>query len=108
MYQIAMDACQQAGFIPNISFSSHRIDSIIDIITNQHCVALLMDRHVMMPEHGPTQIDVPWTTVPITPLIQSQISICYRADKPLSKTAQLFVDFCTANLFKNKGTEPIS
>ena len=28
MYQMSMDACQNAGFIPDIIFTSHRIDSI--------------------------------------------------------------------------------
>ena len=100
MHQIAMDACQQAGFIPSVIFTSHRIDSILDIITNQNCVALLMNQHIELPENGPTQVNTPWVAVPITPTIQSQISICYRADRPLSKTAQLFIDFCTANIFE--------
>ena len=43
MYQIAMDACQNANFIPDIIFTSHRIDSILDMVANQNCVALLMD-----------------------------------------------------------------
>ncbi len=101
MYHITMDVCQQAGFVPNIIFSSHRIDSLIDMVTNQNCVALLMDQHILMPENGPRQVGIPWTAVPITPNIQTQISVCYRADKPLSKTGQLFVDLLTENLFGN-------
>lgn len=46
MYQIAMDACQNANFVPNIVFTSHRIDSILDIVVSQNCVALLMDAHI--------------------------------------------------------------
>ena len=99
MYQLCIDACQQAGFIPDIIFTSHRIDSIIDMVTNQNCIALLMDQHVDMPKNGPKQINLPWTTVKVTPTIQSQVSLCYKADRPLSKTAQLFVDFCTESLF---------
>lgn len=102
MYQIAMDACQQAGFIPNIIFTSHRVDSILDMVTNQNCVALLMNQHLAIPDNGPKPIKTPWVTIPISPTISSQISICYRTDKPLSKTAQLFVDFCTSRLFNEK------
>ena len=50
MYQIAMNACQNANFVPNIVFTSHRIDSILDMVTNQNCVALLMDAHLKLPE----------------------------------------------------------
>lgn len=102
MYEIGIDACRRAGFIPNIIFTSHRIDSIMDMISNQNCVALLMDRHVEMPPSGPQSVpnDAPWTYVPIIPEINSQISICYDKTQTLSKTGKLFVDFCTSNIFE--------
>lgn len=100
MYQMSINACQNAGFIPNIIFTSHRIDSILDMVTNQDCVALLMDKHILLPENGPTQSNIPWCNIDIVPEISSQISLCYRTEKPLSKTAQLFVDFCTRNIFE--------
>lgn len=100
MYQIAMDACQNANFVPDIIFTSHRIDSILDMVTNQNCVSLLMDVHLRLPENGPKQTSAPWCFVPVTPEISSQISLCYRSDKSLSKTAQLFVDLCNEKLFR--------
>ncbi len=100
MYQIAMDACQNANFVPDIIFTSHRIDSILDMVTNQNCVSLLMDVHLQLPENGPKQTFAPWCFVPVTPEISSQISLCYRSDKSLSKTAQLFVDLCNEKLFR--------
>ncbi len=101
MYEIGLDACRRAGFIPNIIFTSHRIDSILDMVTNQDCVALLMDKHLEKPTNAPTTIhdDAPWTYIPVVPETNSQMSICYNNTEPLSKTAQLFVDFCTAKLF---------
>ncbi len=103
MYEIGVDACRRAGFIPNIIFTSHRIDSILDMVSNQDCVALLMDKHLERPVNAPATMhkDAPWTYVPITPEINSQMSICYNTLEPLSKTAQLFVDFCTSKLFKH-------
>lgn len=100
MYQMSIDACQNADFIPNIIFTSHRIDSILDMVTNQNSVALLMDAHLQLPENGPKQIGTPWCVVPITPEIPSQISLCHLNNKPLSKTAKLFVEFCTNQLFE--------
>lgn len=99
MYQMSVDACQNAGFIPEIIFTSHRIDSILDMVTNQNCIALLMDFHIKLPEHAPERINSPWTAVPIAPEISSQISLCYRNDKTLSGTAQKFVDLCKNSLF---------
>lgn len=101
MYHLCMDACQRAGFIPDIVFTSHRIDSILDMVTNQDCIALLMNQHLTIPDNGEKRVSVPWTTVPISPAIQSQVSLCYKADRPLSKTAELFVAFCTESLFSN-------
>lgn len=100
MYQISTDACQNANFVPNIVFTSHRTDSILDMVTNQNCIALLMDVHVQLPENGPKPSYSPWRAVPITPVISSQLSLCYRSDRPLSRTAQLFVDLCNDKLFK--------
>lgn len=45
MYQIAMNACQNANFVPNIVFTSHRIDSILDMVTNQNCGGRLRHLH---------------------------------------------------------------
>lgn len=105
MYQICMDACHNANFVPNIVFTSHRIDSILDMVTNQNCVALLMDAHLSLPKNGPKQTSAPWNIIPITPVISSQLSLCYRSDNPLSRTAQLFVDLCNDKLFKKTHKE---
>ena len=86
---VARIACQNANFVPNIVFTSHRTDSILD-----------MDVHVQLPENGPRPSYSPWRAIPITPAISSQLSLCYRSDRPLSRTAQLFVDLCNDKLFK--------
>lgn len=99
IHDMCMAACQNAGFIPNIIFTSHRIDSIIDMVTNQNCIALLMDKHVHFTNNGSKQTNVPWTTVLIVPEINSQISVCYRTDRVLSDIANKFIDFCTTRLF---------
>lgn len=39
IYDLCRLACQQAGFIPNIVFDSHRLDSIFDMVTYGKCVA---------------------------------------------------------------------
>ena len=103
---VARIACQNANFVPNIVFTSHRTDSILDMVTNQACVALLMD--VQLPENGPRPSYSPWRAIPITPAISSQLSLCYRSDRPLSRTAQLFVDLCNDKLFTQKAWHTIT
>ncbi len=77
MYQIAMDACQNANFVPNIVFTSHRIDSILDMVVSQNCVALLMDAHITQ------QSAISWCALPIVPVISSQ---CYSATAVIERS----------------------
>ncbi len=100
MYDISMDACQRAGFVPEIIFTSHRPDSIIDMVTNRNCIALLMNQHVEMFGDGSKQLDVPWKAIPIVPSIESQISLCYRVDQELSDTAKEFIGFFEDSVFR--------
>ena len=94
MYEMCVNACQSSGFIPNIIFTSHRIDSILDMISTGDSIALLTNYHVTPPKNAPVHENHPWTAVDLTPNIISQISLCYPSNSPLSKSAQNFVDFC--------------
>lgn len=98
MYNLCVDACLAANFIPNISFTSHRLESIFDIVVNGSHVALLMDRHAVLPEYA---TDAPWVTVDISPQISTQLSLCYLRDAKLSKTAQNFIRFCEQRFIQN-------
>lgn len=91
MYNLCVDACLAANFIPNISFTSHRLESLFDMVANGSHVALLMDRHAAPPKYAS---DAPWVTVDITPQISSQLSLCHLKDAKLSKTAKNFIRFC--------------
>lgn len=43
LYQPVIDLCKQAGFEPNIIFTSDRISSILEMIRNHQGVSILMD-----------------------------------------------------------------
>lgn len=92
MHDLCMKACHMAGFTPKMTFSSHGIGNIIEMVGSGDHIALLMNRHV----HLLQNTNVPMThcaTVDIIPKIYSQISLCYLSDAPLSRAAQSFVDF---------------
>ncbi len=97
MYNLATSACQNAGFIPDVIYASHRIDSILDMVKEQSCVALLMDKHLDI-NYFKENVNSPLKVIPITPNISSQISLCYRNDKPLSDSGKLFLDFVEKRL----------
>lgn len=94
LYEMSINACQDSGFIPNISFTSHRIESILDMVSTGDYVALLTNLHVTPPKNAPLFENYPWVAVDLMPNITSQISLCYIADNHLSKSAQNFVNFC--------------
>ena len=93
MYDICINACQAANFIPEIAFTSHRLDSIIDMVSSGSHIALLMNQHLPGPEQMLRSDKLPWVTVDITPHICSQISLCYQKEHKLSAYAQKFVGF---------------
>lgn len=93
MYDLCCSACQEASFIPNIVFNSHRLDSILDMVTKGGCVALLMNNHVHFPLDSSVAVNPPFTVVKITPGISTQISLCYLKEQPLSMAAATFVEF---------------
>ena len=95
LYNLCVDACHAANFIPKIAFTSHRLGSILDMVSNGEYVALLTNFHVKPPEMAPSYSSEPlWVPVPITPQITTQLSLCYLKNAPLSKTAKNFVAFC--------------
>lgn len=92
MYNLCIDACHASGFIPKITFTSHRIESILDMVASGDRIGLLMNCHVNLPENV-ANYGKNWVSVDITPPLYSQISLCYLADAHLSETAEKFVDF---------------
>lgn len=93
MYDLCCQACQEAGFVPNIIFTSHRLDSILDMVTKGGCAALLMNCHVEYPLESAFAIAPPFAVVKIVPSIRSRISLCWRREQPLSPAAAKFVEF---------------
>ena len=94
LYEISVNACQASGFIPNITFTSHRIDGILDMVSTGNHIALLTNLHATPPKFAPADEERPWVPVDLTPNINSQISLCYLANGHLSTSAQNFVNFC--------------
>ncbi len=103
MYDICVNACQAANFIPQIAFTSHRLDSIMDMVSNGSHVALLMNQHLLPPEEALYSSEPPWVVVDVTPHIFSQVSLCYLKEQRLSTSAQNFI-----NLYKQLCIKPLS
>lgn len=79
--------CRGAGFVPNITYTGHRPENIVDLVAQNMGVGLLMRRHtdfVANPEV---------VTVDITPTVESSVCLVCRSDRSLSSQGQSFWDF---------------
>lgn len=93
LYDLCVHSCHLAGFIPEITFTSHRIESIWDMVSAGNHVALLTNYHVNMLSGEHSAGNYPLAVVKIIPEINSQIYLCYLKAAHLSKSAKKFLKF---------------
>lgn len=93
LYDLCRSACQEAGFIPDIVFNSHRLDSILDMVSKGGCTALLMNKHVACPQNLPSPAESPFSVVRITPAISTQLSLCYLKGEKHSPAVLRFIEY---------------
>ena len=92
-YMLCMRACREAGFTPQILFTSHNLEAILDMVTKGSCVALLFEGHVAF-RHMPEDQKLPFTAIPITPAISTTIYLSYLKEGNLPPSALRFIDYC--------------
>jgi DNA-binding transcriptional LysR family regulator len=96
LYNFAFTKCAEAGFTPNVIFTSQRLSNILDMVSRGTGVALLMNYHTAMPGDNPDFIaSLGYVTIPVSPILSTQISLCYLSGTALSPAAEAFVNFCT-------------
>lgn len=90
MHDLCINACHAAGFAPKIVFTSHRIESIMEMVASGDRIGLLMNCHVQQMK----SVNNPPHCIPIDiiPKIDSQISLCYLSSAALSPAARCFMD----------------
>lgn len=93
-YNLCIRACREAGFAPQVVFTSHSLEAILDMVTKGSCVALLFANHVAFPHPAGKGPDTPFVAVPVAPEISTTIYLAYRKGAPLSEAATHFVDYC--------------
>ena len=93
-YALCMRVCREAGFTPEVLFTSHSLEAILDMVTKGSCVALLFANHVAYPIDSVLSIAPPFATVPVTPEIQTTVYLGHLKNVPLSPAASRFVEYC--------------
>lgn len=93
-YTLCMRVCREAGFTPEVLFTSHSLEAILDMVTKGSCVALLFANHVAYPIDSVLSIAPPFAVVPVSPEIQTTVYLSHLKNMPLSPAASHFVEYC--------------
>lgn len=86
LYSLCISACEEAGFTPNVSYTSHRIENIIDLVSKNMGTALLMQKQA---SYYARNSDI--RIIPIHPELETHIDLCYLKGHTLSPIARHFV-----------------
>ncbi len=85
LYRLAVEACQQAGFTPKVSYTDHHLENLLELVNRGMGVALLM-------EPLAAYLKVPQTRIiEIHPPVTTRINLCYRKERNLSPSAKHFL-----------------
>ncbi len=93
-YELCLRACRDAGFSPKVTFTSHNLEFILDLVRKGICVALLFTNHLEFPHHIDFGSAPPFVAVPVTPSIQTTVYLAYRKGETLSAVGAHFIEFC--------------
>lgn len=85
MYSLCTNECHKAGFEPNVVFTGHRGENIVDLVSREMGIALLMKKSaIRLTPPGVIFVD-------IVPRITTTISLAYPRGKDLSVAAHHFL-----------------
>lgn len=96
-YELCMRACREAGFTPHVTFTSHNLDAILDMVRKGNCISLLFTNHVAFPHNMAFDNHPPFAAIPITPAIHTTVYLSYLKSTKLSPAAQQFISYCKMN-----------
>lgn len=92
MYEMCVDACEKAGFTPNVVYTGSRGDNIVNMVSRGAGVALLTKRpieHMLFPHVAIVDIDPPITT---------EINLVYSTERGVSAELAQFLAFIREQL----------
>ncbi|MDS0525554.1 LysR family transcriptional regulator [Clostridium sp. SHJSY1] len=87
LHNICKTSCKHKGFDPNIIFTDHRVENIIDLVVKGMGISLLSKKLAIYLFNPNISI------VDISPSIYSHISLCYKKNTKLSVITNLFLSY---------------
>ena len=87
MYDFINEACNAAGFKPNISLSVHRTENLVELASHNMGICFLMKKVALTFDNPNIAV------VDLEPAYNCNIDLCYLKGKKLSAAAQNFMNF---------------
>ena len=84
-YRLSMKACELSGFEPRIVYTDPELENQIDLVTKGMGISLALKKLALYHNNPKTAI------VDITPMVESQINLCYLKSIELSNAAKQLV-----------------
>lgn len=92
LYGLCYDACVDAGFIPNVTYTGHRPENIIDLTSQGAGISLLMKQQSEF-FNNPNI-----SCVDIVPAVRASVCLIKMKNRKLSYAGNLFWDFVKSNI----------
>jgi DNA-binding transcriptional LysR family regulator len=87
LYDVSMEACRNAGFVPHVIYKGMRMDTILGLIGRNHGISLLMNHAVSYVVQKNIKI------VPLKEKLESTIGLVRVKNRPLSGAGRDFWNF---------------
>ena len=87
-YQLCLDACREAGFLPKVLLSTRNLEMILDLVRKGSCVALVFEGHIRVYRENPSYV-----VIPVAPEFVTTVGICSRRGEELSPAASYFLEY---------------
>ncbi len=94
LYSLCEDACRSAGFEPNVTFTGHRPENIVELVSKKMGISLLMTRQAEYLKNPGI------VCVNLTPKVTSNIYLIHLKDRRFSAAALRFWEFISQNAGK--------
>ena len=86
LFNLCSMLCSEAGFVPNVVYTGHRPENLVELVAQNMGIALMMKGHTDY--YGSPEV----ACVELVPRVQREITLMHRDDARLSAPAQLFWD----------------
>lgn len=85
LYRLSVQLCRESGFEPNVVFTDHRLENLLEMVLNGMGVAILMRK--LAEYMAQPKVSV----VGIEPTVSTRLDLCYLKSVELSPVARQFV-----------------